>query len=466
MNNTILIIAVIIIFTGCSVHKADMKEPVIEMPSSYSELTGVISYSGRWWEEFGDEKLNQLMAETFRHNLEIVQAYERLQQSVSILEKTGSARWPNVNLEGSGGRTRQAGAFGASTSDVYSLSAMASYEIDLWKKLGSSTKAAHFDMLATEQNLKALYISISAQVAELYYQAVEQRAQLELSDKTIASFQDTLDRVERRYKEGLAPSIDLYQSRQNLSSAMAQRPVFESNLAVTLNALSVLAGRFPDQDIGGNSVSLINSPDIKAGLPSELLMKRPDIQSSLLRLKASDERISTAIADRFPSFNLVGSYGGASDEVGSILDSPNILWSVLLQIAQPIFDGNRRKAEVKRAEAEFRGQMAEYHQSVLNAFREVEDSLAGIIASKKRIAMLSDQVNASKNSHRLALERYMQGLSDYLPVLTEQLALFNAESNLLQAKRQLISDNIQLARALGGEWIDEIIEKKELRSKK
>ncbi len=458
MNNTVLIIAFSIIFSGCSVHKANIKEPVIDMPVKFSKQAGETSFSARWWKQFSDDKLNYLMDEAFEHNLDIVQAYERLQQSVSILEKTGASRLPNLGIEGSGGRVRQSGAFGAVTSDAYSLSAKASYEIDLWKKLDSSTKAARFDMLATEQNLKALYISISAQVAELYYQAVEQRAQLALSDKTIASFQDTLERVERRYKEGLVPSIDLYQSRQNLAGAKARRPLFESNLAVTLNALSVLAGRFPDREIGGSSMTLIKSPGIQAGLPSQLLMNRPDIRSSLMKLKASDERISTAISDRFPSFNLIGSYGGASDEVGTILDSPNIIWSALLQIAQPIFDGNRRKAEVSRAEAAFRGDLAAYHQTVLNSFREVEDSLARINASTKRIAMLNDQVNASSNSHRLAIERYMQGLSDYLPVLTQQLGLFNAESSLLQAKRQLISDNIQLARSLGGEWVDKSIE--------
>ncbi len=470
MNYFILLIAVTIIFTGCSVHKAHVKEPVMEMPAKFSEQSGESSPAGRWWEKFGDEKLNYLMEETFTHNLEIVQAYERLQQSVAILQRTGAARFPTINIEGSGGRSRSSSFFGGRSlgsgsssglpsTETYSLSAAASFEIDLWRKLDSSTKAAYFDMLATDQDLVAFYISISAQVAELYYQAVEQRAQLELSDKTIASFQDTLDRVERRYKEGLVPSIDLYQSRQNLASAKAQRPVFESSLAVTLNALSVLAGRFPDREIGGKSMSLKSSPDIKAGLPSELLMKRPDIKSSLLKLKAGDERISSAVADRFPSFSLVGNYGGASDELGVILDSPNILWSVLMQIAQPIFDGNRRKAEVEHAKAGFRGQLAEYHQTVLNAFREVEDSLARINASKKRIALLQDQVNASGNSHRLALERYIQGLSDYLPVLTEQLGLFNAESSLLQAKRQLISDNIQLARSLGGNWVDEITKK-------
>ena len=466
MKKRILIIAFSIIFAGCSVHKVNVKEPAIDMPVKFSRQSGEASFSAQWWKQFRDQKLDNVMEETFKQNLEIVQAYERLQQSVSILEKTGSSRMPNLGIEGSGGRVRQAGAFGAATSDTYALSAKASYEIDLWNKLDSSTKAARFDMLATEQNLKSLYISISAQVAELYYQAVEQRAQLALSDKTIASFQDTLERVERRYKEGLVPSIDLYQSRQNLAAARARRPLFESNLAVTLNALSVLAGRFPDREIGGNSMALIKVPDVNTGLPSQLLMNRPDIRSSLMKLKASDERISTAVSDRFPSFNLVGSYGGASDEVGTILDSPNIIWSALLQIAQPIFDGKRRKAEVKRAEAEFRGNLAAYHQAVLNSFREVEDSLARINSSEKRIAMLSDQVDASANSHRLALERYLQGLSEYLPVLTQQLVLFNAESSLIQAKRQLISDNIQLARALGGEWADEIDKKLNIKNKR
>ncbi len=456
MKNTICIIVITVILTGCSVHKSEIKGPVLEIPSTFSHQTGEHTPEERWWKRFGDDRLDYLMEEAFQHNLELVQAYERLQQSISILEKTGSAQLPNISIEGSGGRIRQAGISGAAASAAYSLSTRAGYEIDLWKKVDSATHAARFDMLATEQNLKALYISITAQVAELYYQAVEQHAQLALSDNTIASFQDTLERVERRYKEGLVPSIDLYQSRQNLAAAKAQRPVFESNLAVTLNALSVIIGRFPDKEIAGNNKNLINSPEIQTGLPSQLLMNRPDIISSLMKLKASNERISTAIAERFPSFNLVGSYGGASDEVATILDSPNILWSALLQIAQPIFDGNRRKAEVDRAEAEFRGQLAVYHQSILNAFREVEDALARIHASRKRIDMLGDQVNASQNSHRLALERYLQGLSDYLPVLTEQLGLFNAESSLLKAKRQLISDNIQLARSLGGTWVNKI----------
>jgi outer membrane protein TolC len=163
-----------------------------------------------------------------------------------------------VNIEGSGGRSRQSGffrggsvdnsQFGAVTFDTYSLSAGASYEIDLWKKLDSKTEAARLNELASEHDLKALYIGISAQLAGLYYLAIEQRAQMELSDQTIESFQDTLDRVERRYRGGLVPALDVYQSRQNLAAARAQRSLFEARLLVTQNELSVLIGHFPEKE--------------------------------------------------------------------------------------------------------------------------------------------------------------------------------------------------------------------------
>lgn len=442
--------------SGCSVHTSKVPESAMEMPPSFSAAAEEPSKpAGDWWKKFEDPELDGLMEEAFRGNLDIARAYERLQQSMAAVRIANSARGINLNIEGSGGRAQTPGITGPSTDDTYSLSAAASYEIDLWGKLKSRTDAARYDALASEQDLTALYISISAQLADLYYLAVEQRAQLALTDQTIASFQDTLDRVERRYRAGLVPAIDLYQSQQNLSSAKAARPVFESRLAVTLNAISILVGRFPDSTIGGTEKELGNGPDFDAGLPSQLLTNRPDIKSAYLRIKASDARIAAAIADRFPSFNLVGNYGGSSDEIDSILDSPNIFWNILLQAAQPVLDGGRRKAEVDRTESVFREDLANYYKTVLNAFRDVEDALVNISTSQERIRMLEDTVSASDSSLRLALDRYMQGLTDYLPVLTEQVRNATAKSNLLEARRQLISERIQLARAIGGTWADE-----------
>jgi NodT family efflux transporter outer membrane factor (OMF) lipoprotein len=463
INNSlsyILLAILTVTISGCTLHKSSIKDSQIAVPPSYTtEAQKAADLSSRWWEKFHDETLNKLMEAAFSNNLDIMQAYERLQQSLSRIRITDSSRGINANIEGSGGKIRQSSAFGIVRKDTYSLSAAAAYEIDLWGKLKSTTNAAQLDALASEEDLKALYISISAQITDLYYLAVEQRAQLDLSEQTISSFQDTLDRVERRYREGLVPALDVYQSRQNLSSAKAQKPLFESSLAVTLNSISVLTGNFPDKKIGGSADELINAPAFNEGIPSQLLTERPDIRSAYLKLEASDERIAAAIADRFPSFNIAGTYGGTSDKVRTILDSPNIFWNILLKAAMPVLDAGRRKAEVDRTKAVFREKLAAYHQAVLNAFKEVEDALAKSGASEERITMLKDTVAASENSYRLALDNYMQGLTDYLPVLTEQLRHFTAKSNLLSAKRQLISDRIQLARALGGAWTNKIIKR-------
>ncbi|MEN8264719.1 MAG: efflux transporter outer membrane subunit [Nitrospirota bacterium] len=449
-----LIIAVIL--TGCSLHQSKVTEPLFEVPAAYSQGKETYAlHEGKWWEDFGDERLNSLIEEALKHNLDIAQAYERLNQSLASLGVAGSSQWPSLNIKGSGGRARQSGALGPVRGDTYSLSAAASYEIDIWQKIKSKNDAARFDMLASEQDLRSLFISISAQVADLYYLLIEQNAQIELSDRTIESFQDTLERVERRYRAGLVSTIDVYQSRQNLAGAKAKRPLFESGMVTALNSISVLAGRFPMGKSGVIMDELKSAPVFPEGIPSQLLSRRPDVKAVFLRLQASDKRIAEAIADRFPTFNITGNYGGSSDRVRTILDSPNIFWNILLQAAQPVFDAGRRKAEVERTKSVFRENLAKYHQAVLNAFKEVEDALVKSRTSEERIKMLKENVAASENSHRLALSNYMQGLTDYLPVLTEQLNHFTVKSNLLSAKRQLISNRIQLARALGGEWVNE-----------
>jgi len=452
-----LILLLILTLTGCASYKSMMHRSAIDMPSSYSNIENKPAPPvGKWWEQFRDAKLNYLMEETFIHNLDIAQAYERLEQSKDILLKTDSARGLIMNLEGTAGRRRQSVLSRSVTTNNYSLSTAAKYELDIWGKLKSGTSAAKFDVMASEQDLNALYISISAQLADLYYLAVEQQAQLDLSDKTIDSFEDTLDRVERRYRSGLVPALDVYQSRANLASAKAQRPIFESSFTTSLNAIAVIIGRFPDRKSIYIAEEMKVPPEFNAGVPSQLLMRRPDINAALLRLTASNERIGAAISDRFPSFNLSGNYGGSSEKLKDILDSPNIIWNILMQIAQPILDAGNRKAEVNRTKAVFRENLALYHKTVLNAFREVEDSLAKSRTSEERIMMLGDTVSASENSYRISLDNYMQGLTDYLPVLTEQLRHFTAKSNLLTAKRQLLSNRIQLARALGGAWTDQI----------
>jgi|Deesub1362A_J573_1020465.scaffolds.fasta_scaffold00093_97 NodT family efflux transporter outer membrane factor (OMF) lipoprotein len=459
---TLCLFLILLFSVGCSVHSTQANKTALPLPDSFSETRGETSPSsdiGRWWERFGDEQLNALMDEAFRHNLDLTQAYERLKQLEAVIKITGSSESPSLNLNASAGRVRQQGLSGMTTSNSYTLSIAAGYELDLWKKLKSRTNAARLNALASRQDIKALYITLSAQLADLYYLAVEQRAQLELSDRIIASYEDTLNRIRQRYEEGLVSASELYKARQSLAAVKAQRPVFETNLAVTQHALSVLLGRFPEKETLKSIAQLPKAPEaFPAGIPSQLLTRRPDIEAALLRLRASDEQVGAAIADRFPSFNLTAGYGGSSSTLKNILDSPNIFWNLLLNIAQPLLDGGKRKAEVERSKAVFRENLARYHQTVLRAFQEVEDALARNHATEQRIAALEKKASAASDSLRLAMNKYMQGLTDYLPVLEAQQRLYEAEGALLSARRQLISDRIQLARALGGDWAEQLIQ--------
>lgn len=465
MNGTYTAIStgltLLLFLSGCSVHRPQKIELSTTVPDAYNEQKGqgaTVEPISRWWETFGDPRLNKLMDEAFSQNLDLAEAYARLDQFQAIARSTASAQRPYLNVEGQAGRGQQQGFFGESTGNNYNLSLAAGYEIDLWRKNKSATIAAKLDAEASQEDVKALYISLSAQLVDLYYLAVEQRTQLDLTDSTVASITDTLERVERRYRGGLVPALDVYQARQNLTSAQAGRPVFESTLAVTEHAIAVLLGRYPDRDTAGSVAEIPDTPAaFPAGIPSELLTRRPDVRSEFLRLTAADARIATAIADRFPSFNLIGSYGKSSTafSTGNI---SGVFWNALVSLAQPLLDGGRRRAEVERSRAVFQQNLARYHRTVLTAFQEVEDALVRNRTTEERIARLEEQVKATGASQRLSKDRYLLGLSDYLPVLTAQGLHFSAQSQLLAARRQLISDRISLARALGGDWMEETIE--------
>jgi multidrug efflux system outer membrane protein len=460
---TIAVLALLPV-AGCTLHRPQQATLPVAVPEGYVETTGAaeaLPPGEHWWKLFGDEDLNALIAEAFAANPDLRQAYARLEQVEALVRTASAAQLPSLDLSGAGGRRRQAlGLAGPVTADSYSLSLPASFEIDLWRKLASRTGAARLESGASREELKALYLGLSAQVADLYFLAVEQQAQLALTDRNIAAFSDTLERVERRYREGLVPALDVYQSRQNLAGARSRRPEFENALAGAEHALAVLLGRYPDRGIVETGRELPPEvPEFPTGLPSGLLVRRPDVRAGLLRLRASDARIAAAIADRFPALRLTGSYGGQSSELGDLLASGNIFWNLLLNIAQPLFDGGRRAAEVDRTRALFRENLAAYHQSVLFAFREVEDALAAGRTGQERIARLGEREEASAAALRLALDRYLQGLSEYLPVLTAQGLHFDAQSQLLAARRQLITDRITLARALGGAWMEQELAK-------
>jgi NodT family efflux transporter outer membrane factor (OMF) lipoprotein len=452
----------LVFFWGCARHQPQAIPLPGPLPEQYVEVEGTAAASpiGRWWEAFGDERLDELVDEAFAANLDLRQAYFRLDQLRALSGTAASARQPTLTAKGQGSVDRQPGMGGSHTGVNYRLSLEAGYEMDLWEKLGSRERAARLDEEAFRGEIETLYLSLSARAVDLYYLAVEQRAQLELVDRTVSSFEDTLARVEERYRQGLVPALDIYQARQNLSQARSRRPQFEATLGTTEHALALLLGRYPERD---SSAEIAVLPEIPAawpaGLPSELLARRPDIRAAHRRLQASDARTAAAVADRFPSFNLLAGFGTSHSSLATG-DVTGVFWNFLAGLVQPVFDGDRRRAEVERTRAVFRENLTLYQRSVLRAFQEVEDALTGNHTTEARLVQLAERVEATEGALRLSTDRYLQGLSDYLPVLTAQTLHFNTQSLILSARRRLISDRVSLARALGGNWTAEEFEKR------
>ncbi len=464
MKRKLYILFLGLLIIGCAVHRPQPVELPVSPPAVYGEKTVPGPLLERWWEAFGDAQLNRFMEEAFSGNLDLAQGTARLDAVRAVLKSTGAARWPALNGQGEWSREDTPSFFGNNTGNSYRLSLAAAFELDLWRKEQSRTHAAALDAGAAEEELKSIYLSLTANLADLYYLAAEEREQLHLTGKTIESFAETARRVERRYREGLVPAIDLYQARQNLATAQARRPLFQKSLAETEHALALLLGRYPEDDLTG-TVTLPESPAVfSAGLPADLLARRPDVKAALLRVHASDARVAAAIADRFPSIDLAANYGKSSFAF-STGDIAGTFWKVIADAATPILDGGRRRAEVERNRALFQENLARYQKTVLTAFQEVEDALVRNRTTEERIARLKEKVAASGGALRLSLYRYLEGLSDYLPVLTAQASNFDAESELLSARRQLISDRITLARALGGGWMGENIKKQKLNTK-
>jgi len=445
---------------GCSLHRPMTAEPPVGLPGRYAESMHAGMPLERWWLKFGDERLNALMEEAFAKNLDIAAAVARVKQMAALRRSAGASRLPYLRADAQASREKTPGFLGDSEGNGYRLSVTAGFEIDLWDRLGALSRAADLEAEATREDVMALYLGLSADVADFYYVVAEQRLQLSILDRTVSLLEEMLEMVEHRYREGIASALDVYGARQELTAAMARREGIAAGLASAEHTLAFLLGRYPGDIPVGEMVILPDTVDaFPEGIPSGLLARRPDVMSALLRVKASDERIAAAIADKFPAVNLLGSYG-RSRTAFSTGDIVGIFWQVVTGITQTLFDGGRKEAGVDRARAVFEERLALYHKKVLAAFREVEDALARNRTTERRIAHLQKQVEAAEAALNITRGMYREGLAGYLQVLSAEVRLLDARGRLTAARRQLISDRISLARALGGKWMAQEMDKR------
>lgn len=436
----------------------DAPKPPVAVETEFKRGIGTSSVAiGRWWTTFGDDGLNEVMRAGVTGNLDLKRAKARLDQAKAIRRGANAAWWPTIDVSGNVSRSQSAFQFGTFTNTQYDVSAAAAYEIDLWGRINFTAEAAALDFKATELDLETMAMSVSAQIAETWFQLVEQRATLDLLQRQLKANQTFLELVELRFGQGQVGALDVYQQRQQVAATEGQIPSVESSLAVLEHRLAVLLARSPSTPRLPAQAELPGLPPSPAvGVPAKLLQRRPDVKAAQARVAAADNRVGAAIADQFPTIRLTANAGYRSFQ-----DTPtdlfqNFIWSLAGGIAGPLFDGFRRRAEVDRTKAVLEDQLLAFGQVVLTAVQEVEDALVQEQQQQKRLNELDKQVALAQETLNQARTRYVNGLSDYLPVLNSLTSLQQLEQQQLAAQRGLLSFRIQLYRALGGGWSAEI----------
>ncbi len=455
---------VALLATACAT--APPSEPVLEIetPEAWStEIGDAEPLSGPWWKTFDDTELDRLIAAALEGNYDLRAAAAAVDAATARARIAGADLKPQISAGFDAGRRQQIfvglpipGQDGPlqTRSTSYGTSLNISWEADLWGRLRAGERAAVRDAAAAESDLNAARLSLSAQVAKAWFAVVEARHQVELATKTVASRRQTRERVASRYRSGVAPPLDLRLARANEASAESNLELRRRQLDGARRQLEILLGRYPAGELAAGTESSLPemTASIPAGLPSELVARRPDLRAAERRLDAAGWRVTEARKALYPRLTLTGSTGTTSDQLEDLVDGDFSVWSVAGGLLAPIFQGGRLRAAVELAEASREQALAGYAQQVLRAFAEVESSLA---AERLLAAEEAAQAVATKESTaavRLAEDRYQAGVGEFLNILESQRQAFSSESRLLTLRALRLANRVDLHLALGGDF--------------
>ncbi|MCB2211387.1 efflux transporter outer membrane subunit [bacterium] len=470
----------LLLVAGCAgwrpVRDVELEQPPGEFQSELpADLAGV--ETDRWWKAFDDPTLDALIDSAFHHNLTFAQMLARHQQARASLNIARGSWFPGVNgsasyqeqgyLEGEGTNPFAGGNYNPAAQfaieELWNVGLTATYELDLWGKYHANRQGALATFRASEEDLRAYTLSLSALVSRAWYGAVTLRRQQQLIDSTLTTYSNNLKLIEERYMRGVATSSDLYQARTTLAGARADAETNSAQLASAEHALSILMADYPRTGwTDGNFTLPSEVPDVAPALPSELVQRRPDVRAEYQRLVAADRAAAEAVAGLFPSFSLTGQLSGRSVELQDALDPKSIVWSGIGSVSVPIFNGGKLWNASRAAEAGWKAQVAAYKMAVLTAFQEVEDALVNNARLEEALRHRQDQANAARASLRVATDNYLRGVTNYLPVTIAQSAYIGAERAMIQARYSLLDARISLATALGASWMDDVLASVEL----
>ncbi len=455
--------SLLLVIFGASCAKVPVQTRSPELPTPKDWTASKVSdaeVDSQWWTGFEDPDLSSFVEEALRANYDLRSAAARLEVAAGQAKIAGARLLPTVDVGVDGRRSRQnfigfpiPGADQrvlSRTFTTFGVSLNVGWEADLWSKLKAGEVAGLADYGAVEADLRGARMSIAGQVCKVRFAALEAAQQKELAERTVASYETTVTRIRQRYQQGLQSSLDLRLALSSLAGAEALRQLRNEELDRATRQLEVLLGRYPS---AGLSIRPLLPPVPAlpaAGLPSELVSRRPDLVSAQMRLMASDARIVESKKALYPSLILATSGGTATRDFLDLLNGNFLVWSLLGNLVQPIFEGGRLRAEIAISESRSREALASFAGAVLNAYSEVESTLAAEETLSARETELAEASVQSAAAWRLAEDRYDSGLEPFVTVLESQRRALEAEGQLFTVRRLRLDARVDLHLALGG----------------
>ncbi len=470
MNCKSLIIAVspavfALLAGGCN-FAPKYEKPSVETPAVFKETADWKpaqpkddAHRGRWWEVFGDPQLNALEEQVSVSNQNIAAAFSNFLAARATVKEARAAYYPVLTTSPSATRSYESATPPPSATrsqqqwSTYLLPLDASWVPDLWGNIRNNVNANVFTAQATAATLEGLLLTSQADVAADYYQLRAQDMLIQVNADTVAADQKNLDLLRVQFKSGIASDEDVSQAETLLKTVQAQATGLGIARAQFEHAIALLIGKPASSFSIAVEPFKANPPAVPLGVPSQLLERRPDVASSERNVAAANERIGIAKAAFFPTLTLTGSAGlESSDPIGNLVKDPIKLWSVGAGLAETIFDAGLRSAVVEQSRAEYDATVANYRQTVLTAFQEVEDSLAALRILSQQVGQQDDAVRSATRTLALATHRYELGIDSYLNVITAQLALLNNQLAAVNIRSQQMTSSVRLIVALGGGW--------------
>jgi len=438
----------------------DYQQPEMTLPQMWRQEAppGPTVSDTAWWDLFQDDTLRELVTIALNENKDLGIAAARVSEARARYGFTHADQFPvaNLGIDALRFRTSEqvADTPGAGdTNNFFSGRIDAFYEVDLWGKYRRASEAARAELLQSEMARQTVVLSLVADLATAYLDLLDFDNRLTISRTTLEARTDYLRIITARFDKGIVSALDVRQAEIQQSIASAAIPQFERQVAETENRIRILLGRFPGDVPRGRSLyETVLPPDVPAGLTSDLLIRRPDVQSAEASLIAANASIGVAEAQRFPLIALTGSLGAASSDLSDITNGGAGTWSLGAALLQPLFNFGKNKRRVEIARAQTQQALYFYEGSVQQAFREVEDALAAVRTSKAQVAAYELQVKAARSALELSTARYDQGVTSYLEVLVQQTQAFDAELAASLARRDQLASIIRLYAALGGGW--------------